>query len=84
MDDDESKQNPQDVPAAPPKIMTVFELAEYLNVSAITIYRLLKAGQLPAFRVGSEWRFSADAIARWMKEREQGMRPTKRLRKRER
>jgi hypothetical protein len=31
MDDDESKQNPQDVPAAPPKIMTVFELAEYFS-----------------------------------------------------
>jgi excisionase family DNA binding protein len=48
--------------------MTVPELAECLNVSTITIYRLLKAGQLPAFRVGSDWRFSADAIAQWMKE----------------
>ena len=60
-----------------PELMTVPELAECLNVSTITIYRLLKAGQLPAFRVGSDWRFSADAIAQWMKEREQGMRSAK-------
>jgi excisionase family DNA binding protein len=33
-----------------PEVMTVPELAERLNVSTITIYRLLKAGQLPAFR----------------------------------
>jgi excisionase family DNA binding protein len=81
MDDGDSKQNPEAVPAMP-EVMTVPELAERLNVSAITIYRLLKAGQLPAFRVGSDWRFSADAIAQWMKEREQGMRSAKQ-RKRE-
>ena len=81
MDDGDSKQNPEDFPAMP-EVMTVPELAERLNVSTITIYRLLKAGQLPAFRVGSDWRFSADAIAQWMKEREQGMRSAKQ-RKRE-
>jgi excisionase family DNA binding protein len=81
MDDDDSTENPETVPVLP-VVMTVFELAEYLNVSTITIYRLLKTGQLPAFRVGSEWRFSADAIDRWMKEREQGMRSAKQ-RKRE-
>jgi excisionase family DNA binding protein len=81
MDDGDSKQNPEAVPAMP-EVMTVPELAERLNVSTITIYRLLKAGQLPAFRVGSDWRFSADAIAQWMKEREQGMRSAKQ-RKRE-
>ena len=81
MGDGDSKQNPEAVPAMP-EVMTVPELAERLNVSAITIYRLLKAGQLPAFRVGSDWRFSADAIAQWMKEREQGMRSAKQ-RKRE-
>jgi excisionase family DNA binding protein len=81
MDDGDSKQNPEDFPAMP-EVMTVPELAERLNVSTITIYRLLKAGQLPAFRVGSDWRFSADAIAQWMKELEQGMRSAKQ-RKRE-
>ena len=66
-----------------PEVMTVPELAERLNVSTITIYRLLKAGQLPAFRVGSDWRFSADAIARWIEEGERRIRPTKRQCKRD-
>jgi excisionase family DNA binding protein len=82
MDEDDWKENPEAAPAMP-EVMTVSELAEYFNVSTITIYRLLKTGQLPAFRVGSDWRFSADAIAQWTKEGEQGVRPTKRQRKRD-
>ena len=47
------------------KIMTVKELADYLKVHASTVYRQLKLGQLPAFKVGSDWRFSVEAIDRW-------------------
>jgi hypothetical protein len=35
------------------------------------VYRLLRAKQLPGFRVGSEWRFSLDVIDRWRSEEEQ-------------
>jgi excisionase family DNA binding protein len=45
-------------------IMTVMELADYLRVHPTTIYRLLKLGQLPAFKVGSEWRFTVESIDR--------------------
>ena len=47
------------------KIMTVKELADYLKVHASTVYRQLKRGQLPAFKVGSDWRFNVEAIDRW-------------------
>jgi excisionase family DNA binding protein len=47
------------------EIMTVKELAEYLKVHASTVYRQLKLGQLPAFKVGSDWRFNVEAIDRW-------------------
>jgi excisionase family DNA binding protein len=50
----------------PDMIMTVNELALYLRVHATTIYRLLKDNRVPAFRVGSDWRFSRRAIDRWM------------------
>lgn len=46
-------------------IMTVMELADYLRVHPTTIYRLLKLGQLPAFKVGSDWRFTVESIDRW-------------------
>jgi excisionase family DNA binding protein len=45
--------------------MNVTELAEYLRIHRTTIYRLLKAGKLPAFRVGSDWRFNVEAIDDW-------------------
>ncbi len=38
-------------------MMTVEELAAYLRVSPWTIYRMLKRKELPAFRVGGDWRF---------------------------
>jgi excisionase family DNA binding protein len=47
-------------------IMTVDELAQYLRVHATTIYRLLKKNKIPAFRVGSDWRFDRREIHRWM------------------
>ena len=54
-----------------PSILTVRELSEYLKVNPSTIYRLLKTGQLPAFRVGSDWRFNVEQIEGWLVEREQ-------------
>jgi len=50
-------------PAA--KVLTVNELAEYLRVHRSTIYRLLKKGQLPGFKIGSDWRFNVEVIDEW-------------------
>jgi excisionase family DNA binding protein len=52
-------------PPPPGDIITARELAAYLRVHPSTIYRLLHRGKLPAFRVGSDWRFSREAIERW-------------------
>jgi excisionase family DNA binding protein len=48
--------------------MTVKEVSEYLRIHPITVYRLLRERRLPAFRVGSEWRFNIDAIDHWSRE----------------
>ena len=48
------------------KILTVSELAEHLSVHRITIYRMLKDGTLPGFKIGRVWRFNLDEIANWM------------------
>jgi len=49
-----------------PKVMTVKEVAEYLRVHTSTLYKLVKRGELPAFRIGSDWRFNSEAIDRWL------------------
>jgi excisionase family DNA binding protein len=46
-------------------VMTVRELADYLRVHPSTLYRLLKEKRIPAFKVGSDWRFNREAIERW-------------------
>jgi excisionase family DNA binding protein len=51
-------------------LLTVKELCNYLKVNRSTVYRLLKTGQLPAVRVGSDWRFNVEEIDRWRFERE--------------
>lgn len=47
------------------KVLTVNELAQYLRVHRSTIYRLLKKGQLPGFKIGSDWRFNVEVIDDW-------------------
>jgi excisionase family DNA binding protein len=46
-------------------MMTVREVSAYLRVHPSTIYRLLKRRQIPAFQVGSDWRFNIEMIDRW-------------------
>jgi excisionase family DNA binding protein len=46
-------------------IMTMADVCKYLHVHSSTIYRLLRKKALPAFRVGSDWRFSRTLIDRW-------------------
>jgi len=47
------------------RVLTVQEVSSYLRVHPSTIYRMLKKNQLPAFRVGSDWRFTVEAIDKW-------------------
>jgi excisionase family DNA binding protein len=51
-------------------ILTLGELAEFLKAHPATIYRLLREKRIPAFRVGSEWRFHQDSVEQWMNEQE--------------
>ena len=51
-------------------VMTLEETAAFLRVHPSTIYRLLKKRRIPAFKLGSDWRFSQESIERWIIERE--------------
>jgi len=46
--------------------MTVREACAYLRVRPSTIYKLLQRAEIPHFKVGSELRFSAEALDRWL------------------
>jgi excisionase family DNA binding protein len=55
-----------------PIVMTLDEVAQYLHVHPSTIYRLLKEKRIPAFKLGSDWRFNQDSIERWVRKLETG------------
>ena len=55
-----------------PPLLTVAELARHLRVHPTTIYRMLRQHRIPAFRAGHDWRFSAEEIEHWRRERERG------------
>jgi excisionase family DNA binding protein len=45
--------------------LTTEEVLEYLQVNLRTVYRLIKAGKIPAVRVGRQWRFRKRDIDAW-------------------
>ena len=50
----------------PEQLLTLEQVAEYLNVDKFTVYRLLSDKQLPAFKVGNQWRFKRRMIESWL------------------
>jgi excisionase family DNA binding protein len=56
--------------------LTTDEVLEYLQVNLRTVYRLIKAGKIPAVRVGRQWRFRKRDIDAWLEsQRPRNVRP---------
>jgi excisionase family DNA binding protein len=53
------------------KVMTLEEVLEFLQVHPSTVYRLLRRHDIPAFKLGSDWRFNQESIERWIRQREE-------------
>jgi excisionase family DNA binding protein len=53
------------------RIVTIEELATILKVHPITVYRMVKRGELPAFRIGRVWRLDSEQIDHWLRNRNQ-------------
>jgi excisionase family DNA binding protein len=49
--------------------VTVAEVARQLRVSNMTVYRLVKSGQLPAVRVGRGYRIREDDVRKYLDQR---------------
>lgn len=53
------------------KVLTIKDVAEYLSVHPMTIYKYVKEGRIPAFKIGVNWRIREDSIQKWIEENEQ-------------
>lgn len=47
-------------------LLTVKELAALLRVSSQTLYKMLEQGEIPAVKIGAQWRFDRDKIRLWI------------------
>ena len=48
------------------RFLTPAEVADMLRVSTMTVYRLIKAGDIPALKVGKSYRLREDDVDRWI------------------
>lgn len=50
--------------------MTVAEVAQYLHIHPSTLYKLIRQGQIPVFKMSSDYRFYKDVVDKWMADRQ--------------
>lgn len=61
-------QSRPDPTPAPPEVMTIDDLAAYLQVSKSSLYKLAQEGKVPGQKVGKHWRFHKSVIDRWLEQ----------------
>jgi excisionase family DNA binding protein len=51
------------------EIMTIADVAAYLGLHELTVRRLAREGQLPALKLGRQWRVKRDLLEKWLEQR---------------
>lgn len=51
------------------ELMTTLETCQYLKITQRTLYRYLQSRQIPAFKLGKEWRFVRSDLEQWIRDR---------------
>ena len=54
------------------QIMTLREVARYLGLHAMTVYKLTREGRVPAAKIGGQWRFKRDVLDAWLETQMRG------------
>ena len=47
-------------------VLSLTEAARFLRISPVTLGRRVRAGEVPGKKVGNQWRFSREAMTRWL------------------
>ena len=51
------------------EILTAKEVAEYLHIHPLTVQRYAREGMIPAFKIGTDWRFHKKHIEKWIQQK---------------
>jgi excisionase family DNA binding protein len=52
------------------QLLTLTEAAQLLHVSTKTLQRMIRSGDLPALKVGGQWRLRESQLVNWIQSRE--------------
>ena len=52
-----------------PDMLTIADVAKYLRLHELTVRRLAREGELPAFKIGRQWRIKRTLLETWVVER---------------
>ena len=58
------------------QLMTLREVAGYLGLHVMTVYKLTREGRLPSAKVGGQWRFKRDVLDEWLESQMRKRSPT--------
>lgn len=56
------------------EIMTIRQVAEFLQISEVTTYRLVQADKIPAFKIGHSWQVKKDDLNEFIEKQKRGER----------
>ena len=56
------------------RLLTLSEAARLLQVSTRTLQRMIRQRQLPAFKVGGQWRMRESQLSEWLEQKERSAR----------
>jgi excisionase family DNA binding protein len=48
-----------------PEMMTVEQVAKYLQMDEQTVYRLTRRGAIPSAKIGHQWRYNKEILDKW-------------------
>jgi len=51
------------------RLMTIKEVADYLRLSKVTVYKMTREGKIPASKIGKQWRYNEAEIDKWVKQK---------------
>ncbi|MDF0727290.1 helix-turn-helix domain-containing protein [Cytobacillus sp. S13-E01] len=54
------------------EIMTITQVAKYLQISDMTTYKLVQEGKIPAFKVGRHWRVKKVDLSEFIEKQKKG------------
>jgi excisionase family DNA binding protein len=58
------------------RLLTLSEAAALLHVSTRTLQRMIRSGELPALKVGGQWRVRESQLRQWIEKRESSVAAT--------